>query len=379
MKLDYETCFYILGGRKMYQKVKKQLVIMLCMLMVMISATGTWVVNAESDYIVISNISATGAVCDWSGLVSVYAAEGKKIDSFKVTLSAVGYPDKVLSEAATATGVTLYNLAPDNYYQIVIEPTYHYYEEESQGVYEQHNGYEWKGFNTLQGAAQSTVNPSAQIDATQQTENQAAATQTPATQVPVEQTPVTVTAATPAISKVKMHDTTVYINANQVTAFRICTKKGKVVATDTSYTTGDTFYGIKANKVYYAQVRSYLYDANYNKVYSAWSGKKYFVAQPTINTSTSKINANADTISLKWNKVQGASSYTVYMKKSTANKWKKVKTTKKNTYKTATFKGNALHLKRNDYHIKVVANAKINGKKYKSNNAKYIYTYVIFR
>lgn len=360
----------------MKQKLKRQLAMVLCMIMMLSCTAGIQKVNAISNgghYIEISNLTSTSVTINWLPLVQAYYAEGMITESVKVTLSAAGYPDKVLADATTKAGVNISQLVPGEYYQIMVEPKYHYLADESNGTYDSYTGLEWNDFTTPASDVVVTEAPAAT------TQTPIATTQTPVVTTQVQPTALTVTA--PKIKKIQMADTKVVINANTVTAsgyeFRICTKKGKVVKKEESSLTATILYNIPANKVYYAQVRAYDYDANYNKVYSSWSAKKYFVAQPSINTNSKNISVHS--IKLKWNKIKNASSYTVYMKKSTANKWNKVTTVKKNSLHVTRFKGAQLDTLKYKYDIRVVANAKVKGKKLKSSNNKYVRAYTEIR
>lgn len=148
---------------------------------------------------------------------------------------------------------------------------------------------------------------------------------------------------------------------------------GKVVATKDSNTVITSFDNIPRKAVYYAQVRAYSVDATGQKLYSDWSEKSYFVAQPSI--SKNKKNIKKKAIVCKWNKVAGANSYTVYLRKRGAGKWVKVKTTKKTSYTIKKLKGKKIDTKKNNYEMRVIASAKVGGKTVKSDGSAYVYTY----
>lgn len=109
-------------------------------------------------------------------------------------------------------------------------------------------------------------------------------------------------------------------------------KTGKKVAayTTTGYT--KTYCGFKTskikNKAFKFKVRSYVTLDNGNKAYSAWSSTKVVV--PYAYISSAKALGNQK-IQLKWSKVSGATSYTVYKASSATGKYKKVATVKKGT------------------------------------------------
>ena len=351
----------------MSQKLRKQVAMLLCMLMMLSCVAGTMNVSAidANPNIEITNITSTSARINWLPLLQAYEAEGKIVDSVNVRLEVAGYKPQVLAESTTNTWGSITGLIPGEYYHIYVEPSYHLASDPS--VISQTT--EWNSFTTL---ATTTQAP-------------AITTQAPivTTQAPVVTQTPSFTVSAPKITKVQMVDTQVGVTANSVTAsgyeFRVCTKKGKVVKTEDLASTGTIIYNVPANKVYYVQVRAYDYDVNYNKVYSSWSAKKYFVAQPTINTTKSKVNKHS--ISLKWNKVKNATSYMVYVKKTTSSKWTKVKTTKKNSYTVRSLKGSSIDAVSNDYNVRIVATAKVKGKTIKSDKSKTIktYTYTYYR
>ncbi len=145
---------------------------------------------------------------------------------------------------------------------------------------------------------------------------------------------------------------------------QICDAKKKVIST---YTTKSSVTSVKfsnkkiKNKAFQFRVRSYQV-INNNNSYGTWSS--YKVVVPTCKVTASKKGNGAK---LSWNKVSGATSYTIYYSSSSYNgKLKKRATVKGNSY---TWK----NLKRNkDYYVYVKANnVKFGKKKYSSTTAKY--------
>ena len=65
-----------------------------------------------------------------------------------------------------------------------------------------------------------------------------------------------------------------------------------------------------------------------------------------------------NTVTLKWKKMQGATDYAVYTKKTSSSKWNKVKVVKGTSAKidTSSYPLNVY------YHIRVIARKKVNGK-----------------
>ncbi len=181
--------------------------------------------------------------------------------------------------------------------------------------------------------------------------------------------------------------------------------KGKVLAkadlTSTQYTTdtsgvkyfSQNFSNIGRSAAGYVRIRAYnTYTGGENKgkkYYSAWSKvtkSTLFVPQPVTSAPKSGIKKNSATI--KWKKVKGATSYTIYVRKKKSNevygknyKVKKVATTKKTSYTLTKFKGKTINTLGNGYVIYVVTNAKV--KKKKASSARQygtnVYTYRIYR
>ena len=342
-------------------------IIILCLCIMMSVGILTTEKASASTYITFSNITSTSMHVDWSTLSSKYSdytITGYKVSEWDVENGT----DIVLSTNTTATSMDLYGLPSSTTIFITVEPI---------GVNASGmavTGYEYNTCDTLSGSGVAGTISSSLTTGT--------STITPSNPTPSAPTTEAITLATPSIKSLKLVDTTLKYSIEAPNAYgaeiAIYNKKTKkCVKTEEIYYTSGYVYNIKANNVYYAQVRTYTYDSNYNKVYSKWSAKKYFVAQPTINTKKSKITSNS--IKLKWNKIQGAKNYTIYMKKTSSKKWKKVKTTTKTTYTIKKFSGKKLNTTKNRYDIRVIASAKVGKKTYKSDNSKYIYTYVIYK
>lgn len=76
------------------------------------------------------------------------------------------------------------------------------------------------------------------------------------------------------------------------------------------------------------KVRSFVYDANQQKVYSAYSSEKTIIPRPTIK-SKKIINHK---VKITWGKVKGAKSYTIYLSSNDGKSFKKIGTAKKTNY-----------------------------------------------
>lgn len=201
---------------------------------------------------------------------------------------------------------------------------------------------------------------------------------------PAVQQPAVVQVAAPSISAVKMVGGNVAAAVNPVTCdgyeYGIFNKKtNKLVKSTTTSLTSTTFYGLSRKNIYIVRARAYVYDSAGNRVYSGWGAGKYFVPQPQIKKTASKLKKNS--ITLKWSKVSGAKNYTIYMRKRASGKWYKVKTvsSKKSSYKITRFRGKKFNTYRQNYEVKIKASAKIGGKTYNSTTNDYIYTYTYTR
>ena len=106
------------------------------------------------------------------------------------------------------------------------------------------------------------------------------------------------------------------------------------------------------------KVRSYVHGANGQKLYSDWSKEKVIIPRPRVNKGS--VNRN-DEVTVKWNKISGAKSYTVYLSSDNGKSFKKIGTTKKTSFTTKSL------TKYKDYYLYVTANGvKYKKKKYSS-------------
>lgn len=150
----------------------------------------------------------------------------------------------------------------------------------------------------------------------------------------------------------------------------VSTLKNKQITTmDSEYYPND--FGLKDNKVvalvsntkmktqgFKFKVRSYVYDENAQKVYSAFSKEKVIIPRATITNKSLK----SGKVKVTWKKVSGAKSYTVYLSSNNGQSFKKVGTTKKNSYTI-----NKSLARYKDYYVYIQSNnVKYKGKKYSS-------------
>lgn len=334
------------------------------------------------DCISITNITSNSAYVDWSGVQAYLESNGAYGITYNVRLG-----DVTVLENTTQTSYQFSNIASDTVHFVMIDAYYYIYDELQD--YYTFDMFETGGYSNINGGTGdnggSTVTPSEPTtpEPTYPSEPTPSYPSEPAPSEPTPSTPATtVTLSTPSVDTVEIVDGTVYVRAKNIDPYAECLeweiydkKTGELVKSATSYTVGDTIYGVNGRKVYYARCRVVGHDGNYNDVYSEWSGKKYFVTQPKI-TSTQK-HIKVSSINIKWKKVTGAKNYTVYAKKENSKKWVKVKTTSKTSYELTKIKGKKLNLRNSDYNFRVITNAKVGGKTIKSSNKEY-YTACVY-
>lgn len=104
--------------------------------------------------------------------------------------------------------------------------------------------------------------------------------------------------------------------------YRICYKSGNKVFKVTDKKTKKLNFkvkNVKKNNVYFIQTRTYT-TKNGKTTYSGWSAKKYFIQQVNVGKKAKN--------TVKWQKINGAKSYTLYASTKKNGKYYKIKTTK---------------------------------------------------
>ncbi|MBQ2800371.1 MAG: fibronectin type III domain-containing protein [Lachnospiraceae bacterium] len=144
----------------------------------------------------------------------------------------------------------------------------------------------------------------------------------------------------------------------------ICTLAGKKIKTIKGNWTY-SYFDFSSNKIkntgFKYRLRSYI-KINNKYFYGPYTKANVVVAHPKV-TATKKSNSS---LKLKWSKITGAKSYTVYMSKKVTGKYKKIATVKTNTYILKKLKPSQ------DYYIYVKANnVKSGNKKYGSTKPKH--------
>lgn len=125
------------------------------------------------------------------------------------------------------------------------------------------------------------------------------------------------------------------------------------------------------NTPYKYRIRYYA-QSGVNRLYGPWSDYRYFWLHNVSGKRNYKLSSSNCSISMKWSKVAGATSYTVSMSTSQNGKYKKVKTLGKNAKSIKITKFGKSKLNRyKTYYLKVTANVK-SGKKTLKNDAQTI-------
>ena len=125
---------------------------------------------------------------------------------------------------------------------------------------------------------------------------------------------------------------------------------------------------IKKNQFYKVRVRGTYTLADGTRQAGEWSSYKYF----SVGLKNVTGSAKKTSISLSWSKVKGATSYAIYLKKSGADSYKKVKTVKAKKQSAKITKYGKKKLKKNTmYYVKVVAIYKKGNSTYKCKSQIY--------
>lgn len=320
----------------------------------------------------VTALSSTEVSIDYRNILA--GLSGATVYGYKITLKDVHLGTEAVIKQAAANEVygTITGLTPGHTYTVVVEASYQYVGSSPGELYD-YVQFETplSGVVTDLDVVDTTVAlPGTEPSTTQQPQATAA--------------PVVLQVAAPPISSVKMVGSNVSAAVSPVACsgyeFGIFNQKtGRLVKLDTTTLAGITFYGLSRKNIYIVKARAYAYDTAGNRVYSAWGAGKYFVPQPEVRQTATKVKKNS--ITLKWSKVTGAKNYTIYMRKRNSGKWYKVKTvsSKKSSYKITRFRGKRFNTHRQNYEVKIKASAKIGGKTYNSTTNNYIYTYTLYR
>lgn len=148
-------------------------------------------------------------------------------------------------------------------------------------------------------------------------------------------------------------------------------RKGKVLkylsASSATSSTSASLPNVKNNKIYKVMVRAFRtrssYESTLGTSYGAWSDVAYLFTQPMVQSA----KVSGGKLRLKWNKVEGMTSYTVYVSTKEKKGYKKVGTVKGNKTSLTVKKLKKKRFKSSKkYYVYIVGNMKINGRTYTS-------------
>ncbi len=336
-------------------------------------------------YFAVTAMSSDSVTIDYRNVYYHFVEAGAQVYGYRITLEDLdtGSEEMLIKEAGpTEIAGTVTGLTPGHTYFINVRTTYAFPGLEPGEMLDYVKvTLPATGVATNVDTVTDTGAPSTGVAPSTPSTPNVPSTPTDSTIIPQ---PSAVSVSTPTLLTVKMGGNNVGTSATSVACsgyeFGIFNRKtGRLMETDTSSSPVTTFYGVSRKNVCVMRVRAYDYDANGNKVYSAWSAGKIFVPQPKLKSNACKVKKNS--ITIKWNKVTGAKNYTLYMRKRYGNKWYKVKTvnSKKSSCTIKKFRGKKINAVRQNYEVKVKATAKIGGKIYNSTTNDYVYTYTYTR
>ncbi len=152
-----------------------------------------------------------------------------------------------------------------------------------------------------------------------------------------------------------------------------CDQKGKVVKrTESGRTYLSSILKLPTklrNKAFKVRVRGFVNDSGGSKIYGEWSADKVIVPYAQI-TSAKLASKSSLNYAIKWKKISGAKSYTIYRATSYNGKYKKVGTTKKNNFVIKKNKA------RRNYYYYVSANkVKVGKKRYNTTKGSFRHDY----
>lgn len=176
-----------------------------------------------------------------------------------------------------------------------------------------------------------------------------------------------------SLAKIQWENTS---NATPVSGYdvEIYDKNGKLIKSENGLNTNTTnvISGKIKNSGFAYRVRGYFTEIGGRTVYGDWSDYKRVVVQPKVSSDIKTVG-NTKTATMKWKKMKGVKSYTIYRKVGENGKYKKVKTVKTTNFSQAGLKKSKV------YYYYVVANGlKVVGKAANSTTDNYIKEYSFY-
>lgn len=150
--------------------------------------------------------------------------------------------------------------------------------------------------------------------------------------------------------------------ANSITGYKIMYQSSATQKKNIRYFNTRYSFTLPTVKNTFYQVKIYPYLTLNNKRFVSPTPATRYIAKGVI---LQKAGNTSTTMSVKWKKVSGANSYSVYIQYPGSSSLKKVITTTSNTFTLTNMKKNT------KYRINVIANKKVNGKNWTSASNPY--------
>lgn len=145
--------------------------------------------------------------------------------------------------------------------------------------------------------------------------------------------------------------------SGSISGYKVVYKNLRTNATKTKYYKGYSFtIPTEKNTFYLVKIYPYLILNNQRFIHTSKPTAQYIAMEVTPQKAANTNNS----MTVKWNRVTGASSYSVYVKYPGSDSYRKVITTQNNTYKLTGMKLNT------NYYMKIVATKKAGNKIWKS-------------
>ena len=150
--------------------------------------------------------------------------------------------------------------------------------------------------------------------------------------------------------------------ANSITGYKVMYQSSATQKKNIRYFNTRYSFTLPTVKNTFYQVKIYPYLTLNNKLFVSPTPATRYIAKGVILQKAGNTNT---TMSVKWKKVSGANSYSVYIQYPGSSSLKKVITTTSNTFTLTNMKKNT------KYRINVIANKKVNGKNWTSASNPY--------
>ena len=165
-----------------------------------------------------------------------------------------------------------------------------------------------------------------------------------------------------ATEKVYTFNMQVLNPANSITGYKVVYQSSAKHQKLTQYLNTRYSFTLPISKNSFYQVKIYSYLTLNNKRFVSPTATTRYIAR---GTTLQKVSNTRTSMTVKWNKIAGANSYSVYIKYPGSSSYKKVQTTTATTFALTNMKKNT------NYRINVIANKKMDGKNWTSASNPY--------